>query len=86
MRDKALRAILYAQLDIPEIAAAFIAQRVQRTVAEHTVKILVVFYLVARKISAGGVFIVTKAVFLHKFAQTFLLSVLKRCAVAVAIY
>jgi len=38
MRDKTMTAVFYAASDYLEIAAAFITQEVERTIAEHTVK------------------------------------------------
>ena len=52
MRKKAARAYFGALLGIPEIAAAFISERVQRAVAEQTVEIFRLRCFVAGEILA----------------------------------
>jgi len=49
MRNHAFAAILNAPIGIAEVAAAFIAQGIKRTVAEQAIKILRMFRRMARE-------------------------------------
>ena len=55
MRQMAVRAAFDAVVVVFEIAAAFVAQKIQGAVAENTVERIFVRYLVAWKIFAAAV-------------------------------
>ena len=67
MGHKAVAAILNAVFQIPEVSAAPIAQRIQRTIAEKAVEILRVRLFMARKILT--LFILKKSVIGHDQAS-----------------
>ena len=52
MRKQTGGAVLYSTWQYTTVPTAFVAERIERTVAEEAVKILSVFALVARKIFA----------------------------------
>ena len=65
VRNKAVGTVFYSAVQVDEVAAAFFAERVQRTVTKQTVEVVQIVGFVARKILA---ILVTK-----KFETVFLL-------------
>lgn len=86
MRYKTVGTVLYSHFYIFKIAATFVAQGIKRTVTEHTVKILVIFYFMTWEISAISIFIVTKTVLFHNITYLNKLNFLYFMALHFTIY
>lgn len=61
----AVTAILYISFDYSEIAAAFIAERIERTITEQTVELVHILTAMAREVFTGSVLKECRTVF-HK--------------------
>ena len=71
--DQTVGAVLDAILRIGKIAAAFVAQGIQRAVAEQAAEGIFIFYLVARKIFAF--FVLKKVVVGHIITSDYVLEI-----------